>query len=186
MKKQLVIVGIIVLLVCVGLSGCSTVQDIQYLTKEKIDAGTLELKIHDLINKQRQNYGLSNLQYDSNLASIARYHSEDMAVRNYFSHYNTVGQGPTERAIQAGYPVHKELGGGYYSDSIGENIALTPIGNVEGYGDVYSMNQIADCTVVNWMNSPGHRQNILTSTYEKEGIGIASSGNKVYITEDFW
>jgi len=186
MKKQILVVGIIFLFVCVGLSGCSTFQDIKYITKEKIDVGTLELKIHDLVNKQRQNYGLSNLQYDSNLGEIARRHSEDMAVRNYLNHYNPEGQGPTERAIQAGYPVHKELGGGYYSDSIGENIALTPIGNVEGYGDVYSMSDIADCTVVDWMNSPGHRQNILTSTYDKEGIGVATSGDKVYITEDFW
>jgi uncharacterized protein YkwD len=46
--------------------------------------------------------------------------------------------------------------------------------------------EIAQSTVDGWMTSPGHRQNILTSTYNREGIGVAiDSDNKVYITEDF-
>jgi uncharacterized protein YkwD len=186
MKKQLVIIGIIVLFVSVGLSGCSTIQDIKYLTKEKIDVEILELKIHNLVNEERQNYGLPSLQYDIKLAEIARAHSQDMIRRNFFDHINPDGQDPTSRAKSAGYSCYKNFGS-YYTDGIAENIGMTPIGNVIGYGDVYSMDDIAGCCVSGWMNSPGHRQNILDSSYDKEGIGVAiSSDDKVYITQDFW
>jgi uncharacterized protein YkwD len=49
------------------------------------------------------------------------------------------------------------------------------------------MQEIAECTVNGWMDSYGHRQNILTSTYDKEGIGVAvTEYNTYYITQDFW
>jgi uncharacterized protein YkwD len=186
MKKQFVIIGILSLFMSVELCGCSMIQDVNYLTKEKIDVATLELKIHNLVNKERQNNGLPFLQYDTTLAEIARRHSEDMVSRNFFDHVNPDGLDPTARAKTAGYNCYKNFGS-YYRDGIGENIGLTPIGNVLGCGDVYSMDDIADCCVSGWMNSPGHRQNILDSSYDKEGIGIAvSSDDKVYITQDFW
>jgi uncharacterized protein YkwD len=186
MKKQLVIIGILATLFSVGLSGCSMIQDIKYLTREKIDAEKLELKIHNLVNGERQNYGLPSLQYDTNLAEIARAHSEDMVRRNFFNHVNPDGLDPTARAKASGYPCYKNFGS-YYTDGIAENIDITPIGKVLGFGDVYSMDDIAGCCVSTWMNSPGHRQNILGSSYYKEGIGVAiSSDDKVYITEDFW
>ena len=165
---------------------CSTIQDIKYLTRENIDGEELELKIHDLVNEERQNYGLPSLQYDTLLAEIARKHSEDMIKRCFFDHVNPDGLDPTARAKSAGFPCYKDFGG-YYTDGIAENIGLTPIGNVVGCGDVYSMDEIAYCCVKGWMSSSGHRQNILDSSYDKEGIGVAvSSDNKVYITQDFW
>ena len=49
-----------------------------------------------------------------------------------------------------------------------------------------STDEIAERAVTGWMNSPGHRQNILTPRYEIEGIGVAfSADNKIYITENF-
>lgn len=186
MKKILVVMGILALFISVGLSGCSTIQDIKYLTRETINAEELELKIHTMVNNERQNYGLSSLRYDTNLADIARKHSEDMVNRHFFDHINPDGQDPTTRAKSVGYPCYKNFGS-YYRDGIAENIGLTPIGNVVGCGDVYSMEDIARCCVSCWMNSLGHRQNILESSYDKEGIGVAvSSDNKVYITQDFW
>jgi len=206
MNKQLIIIGVVVLLVVVGLSGCITYQDekgthfgLPEVHKSNIDEKPvinileLEEQIHNLINIERQDYGLSPLSYDTQLADIARAHSQDMAERNYFSHYNPEGDGPTERAIKAGYPVHKEQGGGWYSDGIAENIyqnnlydGITYYDNVPEY-DWNSQSEIASSTVTGWMNSPGHRQNILSSSYDKEGIGVAiSSDYKVYITQDFW
>jgi len=44
---------------------------------------------------------------------------------------------------------------------------------------------IAQTTVAGWMNSSGHRENILTLTFDREGIGIAIASEKVYITENF-
>jgi len=151
-----------------------------------VDIVLLELEIHDLINSERQNNGLSTLEWDSDLADIARDHSQDMVDNNFFSHENLVGQDPTDRAKAAGYNCYKNFGS-YYTDGIAENIALTPTGNVIGCGDVHSMQEIAECTVDGWMMSPGHRENILTSTYDKEGIGVAVTGYVTYyITQDFW
>ena len=200
-----IIVGIIVLLV-VGLSGCITYQDEEgthlgfpEIHKSNIDEKPvinileLEEQIHNLINTERQDYGLSSLSYDTDLADIARAHSQDMAINNYFSHYNLKGQDPTDRAKAAGYNCYKDLGGGWSSDGIAENIyqnnlydTMTYYDNVPVY-DWNSQSEIASSTVTGWMNSPGHRQNILSSSYDKEGIGVAiSSDYKVYITQDFW
>ena len=47
------------------------------------------------------------------------------------------------------------------------------------------VNAIASATVDGWMNSPGHRANILTSYFQSTGIGVAISGNEVYLTQNF-
>ena len=52
--------------------------------------------------------------------------------------------------------------------------------------DWNTQEEIAQSTVEGWMDSPGHRKNILTSSYDREGIGVAIATNdKVYITQDF-
>lgn len=154
--------------------------------KSQIDIPDLELEVHRLINIERQKYGLSSLSYDSRLAEIARKHSEDMVENDFFDHTNLKGQDPTDRANTVGYSCHKDYGD-YYTYGIAENIAETPIySNVEGCGSTTSLNSLASCIVEGWMNSPGHRKNILTSEYDKEGIGIAySSTDEAYTTENF-
>ena len=100
MKKQMLIVGIITLFICVELSGC---------LKPDINIQNLEIKIHNLINNERQSRGLSTLEYDYALAKIAGDHSEDMVIRNFFSHNNPDGLGPTDRAKMAGYNTYKDF-----------------------------------------------------------------------------
>ena len=208
MNKQLIIIFVAVLLVVVGLSGCviPTYEDEEGThlgfpeehksnidEKPSIDILELEEQIHSLINAERQNYGLSPLQYDAELAVIARAHSQDMTINNFFSHNNLEGQDPTDRAKAAGYNCYKDLGGGWFSDGIAENIYQNSLYDGITYYDgvpVYDWNsqsEIAFSTVIGWMNSYGHRQNILSSSYDKEGIGVAiSSDDEVYITQDFW
>jgi len=154
--------------------------------KSQIDISQLEQEVHRLINVRRTNNGLSPLAFDSRLADIARAHSQDMAQNNFFEHVNLRGQDPTARANAASYSCYKSYGS-YYTEGIAENIALTPIySDVVGCGSTTNLESLANCIVDGWMTSPGHRQNILTSTYDKEGIGIAySSDNKAYSTEDF-
>jgi uncharacterized protein YkwD len=156
-----------------------------------IDIPSLEKQIHEGINQQRTSNGVSSLNYDSSLASIARMHSTDMAQNNYFSHYTPQGLSPTDRANQARYSCYKNYGS-YYTDGIAENIMQNNLYDSVTYYDGIpryawnSQEDIAQSTVSGWMNSPGHRQNILTSTYDREGIGVAiASDDKVYITEDF-
>jgi uncharacterized protein YkwD len=158
--------------------------------KPVLDITALELRIHELINQQRATRGLSSLSFDPALATIARKHSQDMAQNNYFEHVNLRGLSPSERAHQAGYSCYKNYGS-YYTDGISENIFRNNIYHSStNYGDVIiydwnSQEEIAQSTVGGWMDSSGHRQNILTSTYDREGIGVKISDNDVYITEDF-
>lgn len=148
------------------------------------DIYNIEIQIHNLVNEQRTQAGLHDLTFDSKLSDIARAHSLDMVQNNFFAHDNLKGQDPTARAKVADYSCYKDYGS-YYTNGIAENIAMTPTGDVIGCGGVSSDEDIAKCTVDGWMNSPGHRQNILTPTYDREGIGVASSGNEFYITQDF-
>lgn len=156
-----------------------------------VSTTSLASRIHELINVQRTANGLSALASDSALASIALGHSADMAANNYFSHTDLSGKDPTGRGNAALYTCRKDYGS-YYTIGIGENIFqnnLYTSASCEGSVCTYawtSPEDIAQSTVTGWMNSPGHRKNILTSTYDREGIGVAiSSDNKVYITENF-
>ena len=151
------------------------------------DLTAIELAVFSLTNQERQQQGLPALQWDAALASVARAHSQDMAETNFFSHTNLRGQDPTARAVAAGYPVRRALGGGWYSTGIGENIDKMPTGNVVGQGYVNNDAQsIAQAMVQSWMNSPGHRENILNTQYARLGVGVAYDGTLYYLgTQDF-
>ncbi|WP_292471333.1 CAP domain-containing protein [Methanolobus sp.] len=163
-------------------------------TKDKNDKHwfSLEKEIHDLINKKRRQHGLALLNWDRKLSDIARRHSQDMANNGYFSHTNLRGKGPTERAKAKGFHCSKSRGTIIY-EGIAENIfqnnlfvSTRKINHTFPYGRK-NQSRIAYSTVDGWMNSRGHRQNILTEHYDREGIGIAiSADNKVYITENFF
>jgi uncharacterized protein YkwD len=158
--------------------------------KPEININELEKEIHNLVNIERTSHGLSQLQWDDKLSDIARKHSQDMIRRNFFSHDNPDGQDPTARANSAGYSCFKSYGG-YYTVGVAENIfqnnLYDSITYVEGipFYDWNSQTEIAESTVSGWMGSSGHRQNILTTTYDKEGIGVAISSEEVYITQMF-
>jgi uncharacterized protein YkwD len=153
-----------------------------------IDNSKLEQRIHELINQQRKINGLSTLSFDSKLATIARGHSSDMAKNSYFSHINLQGQDAIARGNQQGYPCRKDYGS-YYTYGISENIFNThhdTTYNGITVNDFESIEVMAQKTVNGWMNSPGHRKNILTTTFDREGIGVGiSSDCTVYITENF-
>ncbi|EPA06096.1 CAP domain-containing protein [Candidatus Nitrosarchaeum limnium] len=168
------------------------IQETPLSNKPLIDKLSLEKQVHQLTNQYRTQNGLAELDWDEKLAVIARNHSIDMAARNYFDHENPQGQDPTDRANSQRYSCHKTIGNLIY-DGIAENIFQNNLydtvwrtnGVISSY-EWNSQDELAQTTVSGWMDSPGHRQNILTKTYDREGIGIAiSSDDKVYITQDF-
>ena len=116
------------------------------------------------VNLERQIYNLGPLQSDSSLHAAALGHSEDMARNDYFSHTSLDGRSAGERISQAGYSWN----------TYGENIAAgysTPAAVVEG-----------------WMNSAGHRANILSGSFCDIGVGLAYSAASrygYYWTQDF-
>jgi len=151
----------------------------------------LEKRVHTLINKERTSRKVSALQFDEKLAKIARAHSQDMARRSFFNHVNPDGQDPTARGAAAGYVCRKVLGN-LITEGIAENIyqgnlysRVRTRGTEKSY-DWNSPEKIATEGVTGWMNSTGHRRNILEKGYEKTGIGIAiAKDDKVYVTQVF-
>ena len=120
----------------------------------------VEAEIHRLVNEERTKAGVKPLQWSERLAEIAEQHSTDMRDKNYFSHGNFVQR---IRTVCAG--------------AAGENIF---------YGFSTDPIKIAKSAVSSWMNSPGHRANILSTSYHIEGVGIAiSETSKAYVTQDF-
>lgn len=149
----------------------------------------LEQGIHEWTNHYRKQHGLKMLSFNVELGDIARAHSQDMAASNYFSHTNLRGEEPTQRAERANFHCNIYLGNFWYLKGISENIwqGWTYSYTVGGVpGGFSTMDQLAQTAVDDWMNSPGHRKNILTEFWESEGIGVAiTEEGKVYATQNF-
>jgi uncharacterized protein YkwD len=159
--------------------------------RPSINISKLEKNIHDLINRERQKHGLALLAWNDTLSSIARKHSKDMADRNYFSHDTPEGHDFSYRYSQDGYScaIHGQ-GNIYYTgaENIFQNNLYDQVVFTDGVShyDWNTAGKIAESTVHGWMNSPGHRKNILTPYWKSEGIGVAiSPDDKVYITQNF-
>ncbi len=126
------------------------------------DIKAVEREVIKLVNAERTKRGLAPLTENWELSRVARYKSRDMATRGYFSHTS-----PTY-----GSPFKMMEDFGIRFTSAGENIA---------YG------QRTAAEVMNaWMNSPGHRSNILSPSYSQIGVGFAKNKNGVcYWTQMF-
>ncbi len=156
----------------------------------KIAVASLEKKVHSRINDERRKHGLQPLAWDETLAEIARKHSQDMAKRSYFSHNSPEGHDFSHRYRAGNYSCGVKVGQIIYTGA--ENIyqnnlydSVTVMNGKESF-DWNSEDKIARTTVDGWMKSTGHRKNILTPHWGKEGIGVSiSSDGKVYITQNF-
>ena len=117
-----------------------------------------EKEVFDLINKQRIQNGLSPLKENSELQRVARIKAQDMVNNNYFSHTSPTYGSPFDmmKSFKISY------------NTAGENIA----GNSSNSDSVTA-----------WMNSPGHRANILNSSFNQTGIGVVkgSKYGKIYV-----
>ena len=150
--------------------------DTDNMIKEK----QAEMEVHRLINLEREKQGLKTLGYDEKLASIAKSHSKDMASSGYFSHDTPEGLDPTDRAGKADYVCRYQIGNLIYS-GIGENIHMVKGSSIA----LWSSESIAEMAVSDWMDSPGHKKNILTSNFSNEGIGVSISAFTIYVTQNF-
>jgi len=153
-------------------------------------ANDLEKRIHTLINRERAKQGLSQLAADNELSGIARGHSKDMASRRYFSHDSPEGHDFSYRYRRAGYSCSLRAGNTIFlgAENIFQNVRYDSVTTVNGeaFYDWNSEEKIAETTVRGWMNSPGHRKNILTPHWRSEGIGVfLSPDEKIYITQNF-
>ena len=128
----------------------------------------VESMIFNKVNEERSKNGLAPLSYNGTMEYYARIKSQDMGDRGYFDHNNPEGELITAQMQRDGVS---------YS-SWGENIAYI--------GGVSDATTLANQFMTNWMNSSGHRANILSSNFTSIGIGVYKVGNTVYATQEFY
>jgi uncharacterized protein YkwD len=133
----------------------------------------LERRIFQLTNEARRKNGLSTLEPDETLMTMARGKSDDMAKRHYFSHTS-----PEGKTLIDHYDEEKPAKIGLLG-RIGENIHM---GQRNDYSDIKTAARVI---VDSWMLSPGHRQNILNPAYTNLGVGVAIKGKECYATQSF-
>lgn len=120
------------------------------------------------MNDARATRGIAPLAHDARLAVLAREHSENMAAGGFFGHVGPDGRGPGQRARDAGYGFRR----------IAEN--LYTASGLPAADDAF-----AERVVEAWIESPGHRQNMLDPYLTHVGVGIARRGNTVLVTAVF-
>jgi uncharacterized protein YkwD len=159
----------------------------EFLELKPVSIDELERAVLKYSNVERSNEGLSELKWDDKLGKIARAHSEDMVQRNFFDHDNPDGEDPSARAKRMGFSRTKQLGGGWFTEGIAENIGMMGTGDILGIGYVSNdVESLAKAQVKSWMQSPGHRAKILSSQYSHLGVGVAYDGSDYYATQNFW
>ena len=122
----------------------------------------MALEVFDLVNQERAVAGVAPLAWDDGAAQVAYEHSVDMDVRDFFSHTNPDGEEPWDRLTAAGISW----------SAAGENIAY-------GQPDPVSV-------MIAWMNSPGHRDNILRTSFTRLGVGVHDAPGGPWWTQLFF
>lgn len=136
----------------------------------KSDRKNLEETIHRMVNDERMEHDLDSLEFNEELAYIARIRSQDMAVKDYFAHEEPDGETYMDRLREYGYDWR------YTSENL-----VKP--SVEPDTPVST---IAKRAVSGWMASPPHRENILIPGFNVEGIGAyVTDDYTIYITQIF-
>lgn len=134
----------------------------QKLTIPEISEKNFEGQVVQLVNQERARNGLSPLTHNWELSRVARYKSMDMRDRGYFSHTSPTYGSP--------FTMMKNFGINYRA--AGENIA--------------SGQATPQAVVQAWMNSSGHRANILSTNYTEIGVGYVKGGSgRHYWTQMF-
>ena len=128
----------------------------------------VEEALFAMTNDVRRRQGLPLFLKDESCRNAARAHSADMFIRNYFAHKD-----PDGRSVKERLPANPAL------RHWGENIWTG-----RGY-DPRQIQHLAQVIMSGWMNSPGHRKNILSPEYTHLGIGVITNNQEVKATQVF-
>lgn len=175
-------------------SGRTTTAEQAVINPQAFDHNLMSQLVFECTNAERVRAGLRPFQNNQYLCAAATAHSQDMAQRGYFSHkskgiFNRTD--PTKRISSTGYQPRMTA----------ENIAMIPtynrqvIRNYPGYGpqvidaDRNTYHGLAQRAVREWMDSPGHRRNIMNGSLRELGVGtwVGMKNNVpyVYLTQNF-
>jgi uncharacterized protein YkwD len=160
------------LLGCLALSACGISEAIEAAIDEAAGdpgggatpgsgADAQAVAVFDRVNRERATAGVPPLQWHVGAAAVALAHSQDMDARDFFAHTNPDGDDPGDRLARAGL----------FPSWWGENIAW-------GQPD-------SDAVMDDWMNSTGHRQNILNPNFTHLGVGVHDAAGGPWWTQVF-
>ncbi|MBD2445823.1 CAP domain-containing protein [Nostoc sp. FACHB-152] len=134
------------------------------LPTQSSKAADMEAAVRQGINQVRQKNGLQPLKNNEKLAQVARNYSRQMAQKKFFSHTGADGSTLPDRVSAGGIT--------YWM--IGENLFTCT-----------NVPRPVPAAIQGWMNSPGHRANILRPMFRETGVGIWRVGNTYYMTQLF-
>lgn len=188
-----VVVGVFIIAATVGTGVTAvdnTARDIvagaqSAVSDDPLNQNEIERTVRKFVNQERTDRGFPRLVTNDRIKAAARHHSDDMAMADYFDHTSPGGETVEDRLRQFGVGCN---GGA-------ENIALTLSDRDvrTGGGRVVDYNgnetAIAKGLVRQWMNSPPHREIILTARLRETGVGVAvtdsENGTEVIATQNF-
>lgn len=130
--------------------------------------GEVEQIIFQRVNEERAKAGVAPLSYNSTMELYGRIKSQDMGDRDYFDHKNPEGELITAQMQRDGVS---------YS-AWGENIAYR--------SGITTATEVANSFMTNWMNSTGHRENILSNNFSGIGVGVYNDNGTIYATQEFY
>ncbi len=158
-----------------------------------VSPAEVEARVHARTNAARRRAGLAALSSDPALARVARRHSADMAARDFFAHTAPGGADVNARAARDGLACRVRAGDRTLV-GFAENLAQVwtygrwretrSAAGVRRTYEARSADGVAAETVDGWLDSPGHRRNLLARHATREGIGVAvRPDGAVYVTQ---
>ena len=134
----------------------------------QIKISKMEYKLYQMINQQREKNGVKPLKFSEMAYKAAKFHSNDMAELGFFSHVSPDGKQIGDRLKKFGFKTMNR--------TWGENIAMN-----------FNLPDPLKHAVDSWMNSEGHRKNILNPKFQYTGVAIEKDPDgKYYYTQVFW
>ncbi|MGM0447081.1 MAG: CAP domain-containing protein [Methanobacteriota archaeon] len=153
----------------------STVSNVTESTE--INETQVEQLVSEEVNQRRSERGLSQLSESASLNEQSRLHSDDMAAHDDLAH-DLPGSTTDERLSRASCPTGGE--------NVAQSWVFEDIETESGTEYLTDEEELANSLTRQWMNSPGHRENILRTQWSETGVGITiTDENKVYATQMF-
>jgi uncharacterized protein YkwD len=157
-------------------------------------AAGLERAIHDAVNAVRAERGLPRLEWADSLRVLARTHSRDMMDRDFFAHTNPSGEDVNDRGRRLGLQCHRALPDNVWAVGFSENLYEGSLYRrvqkryrgdrlLERIYDWKPTDALATAVVQGWMNSPGHRKNLLSDVSRVESIGVVIEDRRFVVTQ---
>lgn len=134
------------------------------LAPQSASTDEMETQVRQEINAVREKQGLKPLENQEKLAEVARQYSRKMAKENFFAHVSPDGTTPAKRVSSAGI----------FYWVVGENLFK-----------ITNASKPVPYAIKGWMESPGHRENLLRPEYTETGVGVWREGNTYYMTQLF-